>query len=998
MRTLTKATLCMVGLIAIAAAPLLADNQPWQRPYAGPDAGGESVIALWHFDSDAPARDASGHGHDLTLRGQARFVENGRFGGCLESFAADKEKNGPQGALAKNDPRLTPSGAFTIELWFKAKPEMTESPTAFLLDKKYYHYAKDLPQANRDYCLYLRRAGPNRWRIVAYLGFGKDSAEFASDVVEIVPDRWYHVAFAYDGHGTGRLYLNGQRVGRVVHEGRGPIVAGPYHLAIGDRYGSTYIGFAGYIDEVRISNGVVPCFAGTLELDTAGSRTTFLRKESEASVAVSVFNDTGKTIKGGLLTAELTGSRLEHRLPRLEPRASHCWAVPVDTSLRPDRYPLRLHVAAETADGARLSARTSLDVVIVPRPLPNQMPVVMWGTGDLETVKQIGFTHQLVSLVDYGRVWEAGQPTEAVDSGRLAELAKMLNDYLAQGVGAIANVYPGRWVLRREPLKQKFQRVNREGKPYPREDVCARFPEIQQFCSNVGASVAKTFGRFPAFRAAMIHTEVRDATNVCFHKHDQEAFRAFAGYDIPNQVTSKYGVPYSKIKDFPKDRVVPDDDPILTFYRWFWKEGDGWNELHSRVHRGLKSVGRSDFWTFFDPAVRVPSVWGSGGQVDVLSQWTYSYPDPIKIGQAADELFAMAEGAQPPQRVMKMTQIIWYRSQTAPKLPEDENQRAEWEKQIPDARFITIAPDHLREAFWTKIARPVRGIMYHGWGSLVPVPHGSYRFTNPETRRVLTRLIHEVVRPLGPTLLQVPDRKADMALLESFASQVFAGRGTWGWSHRWEADMHLILQWAHLQPRIIYDETIRRDGLKGYKVLVMPYCDVLTESVCRAVREFQKRGGLVIADETLCPAIQADIVIPSYRRTGKADEDKSALQAKAAELRKHLASHYQPYVDATKADLVVRCRRYGSADYVFVVNDKRTFGRYVGHHGKVMEKGLPEDGTILIRRKAVSVYDLVAHQIVRSVPSPEGTTFDVELGPGGGRVFLVTNQPIDRIR
>ena len=39
------------------------------------------------------------------------------------------------------------------------------------------------------------------------------------------------------------------------------------------------------------------------------------------------------------------------------------------------------------------------------------------------------------------------------------------------------------------------------------------------------------------------------------------------------------------------------------------------------------------------------SVYGNGGNVDYLSHWTYSYPDPIQIGLCADELFCMAGGA-----------------------------------------------------------------------------------------------------------------------------------------------------------------------------------------------------------------------------------------------------------------------------------------------------------------------------------------------------------------
>ena len=52
------------------------------------------------------------------------------------------------------------------------------------------------------------------------------------------------------------------------------------------------------------------------------------------------------------------------------------------------------------------------------------------------------------------------------------------------------------------------------------------------------------------------------------------------------------------------------------------------------------------------PAVRCPSKWGSGGNVDFLSQWTYSYPDPVRIGLCTDELFEMARaGGHDPVRL-----------------------------------------------------------------------------------------------------------------------------------------------------------------------------------------------------------------------------------------------------------------------------------------------------------------------------------------------------------
>jgi hypothetical protein len=254
------------------------------------------------------------------------------------------------------------------------------------------------------------------------------------------------------------------------------------------------------------------------------------------------------------------------------------------------------------------------------------------------------------------------------------------------------------------------------------------------------------------------------------------------------------------------------------------------------------------------------------------------------------------------------------------------------------------------------------------------------------------------VQPLGPTLLQVPDRPTDVAVLESFSSQMFAGRGSYGWSQSWEADVHLMLQWAHLQPKIVFDETVVRDGLDAYKVLVMPNCDVLTESVVARIKAFQKRGGLVVADENLCPAILPDIVVPTYKRTGKAEADKAKLQAMAAAMRQELDPFYTRYGEASNADIVLRFRQYRDSEVLFALNDKRTYGDYVGHHERVMEKGLQNAALVSVRRKGAFVYDLVEHRAVPTKANADGLQFDLNLGPGDGRAFLLTNQKLAAVQ
>jgi hypothetical protein len=965
---------------------------PWQQAYSGAAATGPQVIALWPFTPGKEGEDAAGHGHALVLRGKSGFSAGGRFGSGLESFAVNAAaEDKPVGAMAKDSDALSPQGAFTLELWLQPKAEMLEAKQVFLVDKKYYHYAKDLPEANTDYVLYLEGKGKGSFALTASLGFGTDSVWATARPLTLAAGRWVHLAYSYDGAGVSRFYADGVYLGKTVHAGRGAVTPGSNPLVIGDRVGSSHVGCAGFIDEVRLCTGVLPWCAGDLEVSLRASRTVFRRLESGAAVEMAIGNDTPAAL--GTVRARVSFGEdvREEALGALAAGEVRVVAVPVDTRLKPGLYPLLVSVTA-LAGGRELQREARAEVRLVARPLPNRMPVVMWGTGDLENLQGVGFTHHLQSLQDYGRIWDAGTPTAALDPGAVLAKAEMLNDYLARGIDACVYLYPGSWVALNPKLSQ-YLRVDRNGKPAGQENVSAGNPDVQRFGYDVGAAVAQTFGQFPALSMALVHSEIRDGTALSFHDYELKAARDALGFEIPREAVGKNGVAYASLADFPADRVVPDDYPLLRFYSWFWKDGDGWNPLHTRVHEGLKSTGRQDLVTFFDPAVRVPALWGSGGGVDVLSQWTYSYPDPIKIGQATDELFAMADG-RPGQQVMKMTQIIWYRSGTAPELPKDESARVAWEREVPDAAFITIAPDHLREAFWSKLSRPIRGIMYHGWGSLFPTTEAGYRYTHPQTKEVLKELVATVVQPLGPTLLQVPDRPADVAVLESFAAQMLAGRGSYGWSQSWEARLHQILQWAALQPRVLFDEHVRRDGLDGYRVLVLPCCDVLTTRVVAAIRAFQRRGGIVVADEFLCPAIAPDILIASCGDQGDARERKAELMAAAAQLRAQLDAFYSRYADSSNPEVVPRVRSLGSTDYLFALNDYRTYGDYVGQHRKVMEKGLPSRALLTLRRAGGTVYDLVAHREVQATVRAGLLAIDAEFGPGDGRLYMVTSAPL----
>ncbi len=974
----------------------------WWEPHTGKEANGPHVLGLWKFDNENLLRDESSHKHSATPRG-AVWNGAGRFGGCLESSAGYPVEDKSHGIHVKRTPVLSPGGAFSLEFW--ARPKAGDAfpaeiaPT--LLDMKY------VADNHTGFALSLTRAGGDGSRALSVeMGLGTRTERWNSDRLTLSTNGWTHLAFTYDAAGTLRFFVYGEDAGGDFKPGAGAMAAAVRHLAIGDRMGSLYRGFPGYLDEVRMTTGVRQFRPVDLEL--AAKRFVFRRMSASAELDFELINRTGAEVSGAKVVIDSPGKETQTLpIPVLAKDGRHRIKAKVDSALRPGEYEAAVAVELpDWGDGdGGYQSKLKVPFVIVARPLPERMPVVMWGVGGTEGVireiprlKEIGFTHCLGLRADYGKIWKEGSKATPGTPEAIREGRDMLNVALENDIGIVSSLSPARWLRTAEPGK-RFLRVNREGKHYGREDVSGQFTEVQDFCRNTGLAMNRAYGDHPAYQSALLHTEVRGESQVSFHEVDIAAYRKATGLNVPEAVKIKNGVRYKDLPNFPKDRVIADDDPILRYLQWFWREGDGWNGLTTRLHEGLQAdmPEQKDFWTFHDPACRVPSISGSGGGANVLAHWTYSYPDPIRIGLCTDELFEMARVNGRGQDVMKMTQVIWYRSQTAPQnaTPADPSP---WVDRDPDAAYITIAPMHLREAFWWKLARPIKGIMYHGWQSLVETDStGGYRHTNPNTRRELKRLIDEVVTPLGPTLRQVPDAETDVAFLESFTSQMFARRGTYGWNHTWAGDMYHVLMYAQLQPRVLYEESLLR-GLDGVKVLVMADCDVLTKSGVAAIKKFQARGGLVVGDAEVCPAIKPDFVIKRFSRVKtKAGESRVRLLAEAGKLRDWLDDRYQWPLKSDNADVVTRRRRFGTTDYLFAVNDRREFGGYVGAYGMVMENGLPAQTTVRLRRKAGHVYDLKDRRAITAEFSDGGLGLPLQLGPCEGRVLMVTEKPIREV-
>ena len=696
-------------------------------------------------------------------------------------------------------------------------------------------------------------------------------------------------------------------------------------------------------------------------------------------------------------------------------------AVPLETRLRPGWRKLDVFVAGRLASGSEVTACSRLDYGIGPAQ-GDRMIVQMWHYNETTTnaaehaVAEFGFTHGFNKFGIRGIA-------KLSDEWR-REYIRRLDRAVMEGMmltGGIDVAFPeGRdrnlFMRRGRDGKVVFRRVGRADVPQP--DVGS--PELRAAVREFTEREAQMLSPHAGFAGVLPVTELRDHSFPSFGG-ESARYRAETGRDVPDTVTNKVYSLALASRRFP-DGVIPDDDEILSFYTWFWRGGDGWPGFYGDAVEAFRKrfpPGDEYRFTFWDPAVRCPPIWGSGGDVDVLNQWCYANPEPMNVAGPAEEMLAMTSGRRG-QRTSIMTQLIVYRVQVAPKgvaaSPEPE-----WARRNPEADFITIAPDVLNEATWSMIAKPVDMVMYHGFGTVGEPAEFGHVFTNPDSARLLKHLVKDVIAPLGPVLKRLKRDPPPVAVLESFATVAMGGPGSWGWT----APSVTYLQRARLDPRVVYEDMVRRGGLVDVKVLYAPQCRFLPKSVIEEIRRFQGRGGLLLGDDQLVPALRPDVKVPvvSFAPPPKSDliegieeqersnresdrqratrRAKARMVAQANELRKALAGRYEPASDSSSAEIVVYNRRGRGARYLFAVNDNRTFGDYVGQWGRVMEKGLPFSGWVSLRGAAEgtgAVYELSRGEPVAFERVGGDVRVKVDFETTDGRMFVFLPRRIASVK
>ena len=722
-------------------------------------------------------------------------------------------------------------------------------------------------------------------------------------------------------------------------------------------------------------------------------RKAFIRGEKNACAVLQIKSEKALgslNIKGSFAGKKFT------LLHRADKESTATLNIPLETRLLPGKYPLNITVTQSRDSG---KAVINSEIGIAAR-RHDKMPVLMIGAfKEFKRFRELGFTGQM-GVGEYhdtpSEIFLNDRDDIVSDEDiarKVAEKNADLDHYLMENYDTLDH-----FTVELSKLRQEFPRTNHAGTKLP-GILEASHPEVVRQVMKMAEKSRKAFASHPAIMGVRFNTEMRDGLVPSFGGWEQKAYKAFSGKDVPKEVKENVPPHYSQIANFPVSRVLPEDFPLLNYYRWFWKEGDGWNPLNSRLSDIFRKDALPGFLVAYGPGLRVPPFWGCGGTADYIYHWTYPYPDPINIGVNCAQIRAMAKGGN--QQVLSMTQLIAYRNRTAP-IDAKTAKTPHWVKEYPIAPYITVAPDLVEIAVWTQLSRQTGGLLFHGSASLLPYEramrkrHKGYQYTNAETQVRLKSLLQNVVKPFGPLLKRLPERPAKIAILESASSTLFGGRGTWG-SSGWIWDVHLMMLWANLAPAVVYEETLARDGFGEIEVLVMPHCDVLTEKAFQAIRKFQQKGGIIVADRFLVPALTPDITIAEYNRSHKPRTDKEVLQKAGSQLLKDLQPYFTPYTSSSSPDLLAWVRSSNEGDYLFAVNDKRTFGDYWGMYGKVMERSLPNKGQISLRRQAGAVYDLLARREVPFTSADGKTAIPLEFKDTTGKMFLVLPEALEKV-
>jgi len=490
---------------------------------------------------------------------------------------------------------------------------------------------------------------------------------------------------------------------------------------------------------------------------------------------------------------------------------------------------------------------------------------------------------------------------------------------------------------------------------------CPCSPKVKDLAQRFARSFAAKYASFPALDVVGYESEVGNRLHRCAAcQAEAKAEIGLAELPVPEKERAR------------EPGILPAADPYVAYMAW-WNSGQAGNpqvyrlmtQAIAEVEPKLRTMHDEGYmYATYRDGGSANSVFGAWDGCSVIQKWSYS-PPVLYLPFISKVLRAVR---RPGQDVWHNFQLLW---------------KAGWVS--PEHHAVT--PDICREVTWLVLAQGVDG--YSHWGyHLVDTHTPSKTDGKPSTNcratlEEIARLSRQVVLPFGSLVSACRRETAAVGIVYTFTDQLFPF-GYYVQEHA-AAKYDYALARGHVATDVVLENALTDDGPLPYQALVLANVRWLRASVRDALAQYIAAGGTVFVDPEFALALDDVIRVPPEREPLLEQLERRGIRRPAT---------------AEHADAIISVLVGENVRYLFVVNDRRAPGPWVGEHGKI--KGVGEELHTMVHIDASArpvVYELTRGGQVRTNESGPGRIcFAAHLAPAGAQVFALYPTALTRPR
>jgi hypothetical protein len=664
-----------------------------------------------------------------------------------------------------------------------------------------------------------------------------------------------------------------------------------------------------------------------------------------------------------------------------------------DTSLlRSGDYEVR----AQPMQGGRpLGEAKNFVLTIAPAPNPQRYPLWHWGTANQHNFawwKARGFNGFRQPEITSPTL-VTGPPFDSVQ-----DLERSLEESARMGFNVGAMITP----IKAPELKSAASE-GRSTKLYPRN------PVVIDHARRTAESIINRFGDYPAFKHSMLSTEyqvpplsskiwesfVKEESGLKLEEMPQQEW-------FPNEKNVYLDVSKLPANLKPENGIIEDDNAAYRYLQWWWQRGHGTSLMNEEMAKALKSR-RPDVITWHDP-YRLAPVRNSHSGLDMVSTWTYGHPDIKRLAYTT----VLQAAARPNGQKVMQTITLWiYARYVVPLKSSTADLQNDFAGE--DESFVQ-GPDYAREAMWLVVSqRPDVLGFFNTYVKNPDITHLDPSNTSPTTWDAIGEVSRALIEPYGPSILNSQRERPRTAVLMSASALWF--NGSRGWINEEIMPFISLLMMNHIPFEIVLDDDIMEGRLNQYDALIIPRGEVLLRGVHQRISDFARAGKKVITDRSVAakiPGAQKTNFDFSFQKLvdgtalGQgtaitADDYKTRMEKFADEL-KPLVAGLQGVATAGSKRVVMNSLQSGDIQYVFAINDDKTYGPRFGQHKLFQELGVVQKADLQIAGAASkTLYDALERRELKFTSQNGGASFQTTLPAAQGKLIAVLPEKIGKI-